>query len=74
MGTEERDNGAAYRLGLLDPSAERFGEKKSTPAATRTRAPGSGGRCSIHLSYGGTQQFYTTEGLSRQVQPATAIP
>ena len=24
-----------------------------TPAATRTRAFGSGGRCSIHLSYGG---------------------
>jgi hypothetical protein len=29
-------------------------DKQSTPGATRTRAHGFGGRCSIRLSYGGT--------------------
>lgn len=40
----------------------------STPAATRTRATGSGGRCSILLSYGGLAPIYTTLCAGTQVR------
>jgi lipoate-protein ligase A len=47
----------------------------STPAATRTRATGSGGRCSIQLSYGGVQPLIPHFcRLGKFPQPATPFP